>query len=83
MTREQILARVSAALVEMFDVEAATITPSARLREDLDLDSLDAVDMAARMQEMTGERVPEQALRQIRTVGDVVDQIEQSLRRRA
>ena len=83
MTRAQIEAEVVAALVQMFELDAATVTPAARLTEDLELDSLDAVDMAARMQEMTGERVPEQALRKIRTVGDVVDQIEQSLRRRA
>ena len=82
MTRGQIEAEVVAALVQMFELDPTAVTPAARLTEDLELDSLDAVDMAARMQEMTGERVPEQALRKIRTVGDVVDQIESTLRRR-
>ena len=82
MTRAQIEAEVVAALVQMFELDPAAVTPAARLTEDLELDSLDAVDMAARMQEMTGERVPEQALRKIRTVADVVDQIESTLRRR-
>ena len=48
----------------------------ARLIEDLDLDSIDAVDMAARIQELTGKRVAEDDLVRMRTVGDVVDVIE-------
>jgi acyl carrier protein len=82
MTREQIEDQVTRTLVEMFELDAAAITPGAKLYEDLDLDSIDAIDMAVKMQEITGERFDEQTLRKIHTVGDIVDQVEAALRRR-
>lgn len=72
-TRDEILARMTDTLVEMFELDRAAVVPEARLVEDLDLDSIDAIDMAVRMQEMTGQRVPEEALREVHTVGDVVE----------
>jgi acyl carrier protein len=80
-TKGQIYEQVTSTLVEMFEVDAATITSETRLYEDLDLDSIDAIDMAVKMQEITGERFDEQALRKIRTVGDIVTQIEATLLR--
>jgi acyl carrier protein len=41
--------------------------------DDLELDSIDAIDMAVHIQEMTNVRVDEDALRKLRTVGDTVD----------
>ena len=76
MTQADIFDKVSATLVEMFNLDPRTVTSEARLVEDLDLDSIDAVDMAARIQEMTGKRVAEDDLVRLRTVGDVVDVIE-------
>ncbi len=73
MTRDEILAQMTDALAEMFELDRGAVVPQARLVEDLDLDSIDAIDMAVRMQEMTGQRVPEEALREVRTVGDVVE----------
>lgn len=83
MTRNQIEARVTLTLVEMFEVDSTAISPGAKLYEDLGLDSIDAIDMAVKMQEITGERFDEPTLRKIRTVGDIVDQVEAALRRRA
>ncbi|MFO0606741.1 MAG: acyl carrier protein [Polyangiales bacterium] len=81
MTREQILAEITRSLADDFDVDPALVSASARLREDLDLDSIDAVDLSVKMQELTGRRVEESTLRAIRTVGDVVDAVARDLAR--
>ena len=73
MSREEILAHVTRAMAELFELEPAAIRADAHLIEDLDLDSIDAIDMAARLQDLTGRRVPEEGLKSIRTVSDVVD----------
>lgn len=83
MTRDEIYAEVSRTMIEMFEVEPDAIKPGAKLYEDLDLDSIDAIDMAVKMQEITGQRVEEKDLRKIRTVDDVVDLIDRILRARA
>ncbi|HEX2667155.1 MAG TPA: acyl carrier protein [Gammaproteobacteria bacterium] len=66
-------------LVEQFDLDPAKITPEARLYEDLDLDSIDAVDMVIKLQEMTGRKVSPEDFKGVRTVADVQRIIEQML----
>lgn len=73
MSRDEVLERLRAMLVSMFDIDPAKIVPEAKLVDDLDLDSIDAIDMVAKLHELTGRRIEEAALRSIRTVGDVVD----------
>jgi len=79
MSKDEILTRVRAAMAELFELDPADITPDAHLIDDLDLDSIDAIDMAARLQELTGRRVPEDALKAIRTIADVVDLVHAEL----
>lgn len=76
MTRAEILDKVSGTLVEMFELDPKIVTREAHLTTDLGLDSIDAIDMAARIQEFTGKRVPEDDLVRVRTVGDVADLVE-------
>jgi acyl carrier protein len=66
-------------LVEQFDIDPAKITPQARLAEDLDLDSIDAVDMIIKLQEMTGRKVSPEDFKSVRTVADVQQVIEKLL----
>ena len=47
MTRDDIFAQIKAALVELFEVDEEAITPEARLYQDLELDSIDAIDLDA------------------------------------
>ncbi|MET0341506.1 MAG: acyl carrier protein [Polyangiales bacterium] len=72
MTRDEIFAKVRATLVDNFEIPAERVTDDARLMEDLELDSIDAIDMAVQIQEMTGVRVEEDDLKKLRTVGDTV-----------
>ena len=80
MNRAEILDEISRTLVEMFELDPKIVTPEARLVEDLDLDSIDAVDMAAKLQELTGKRLSEEDLRGMRTLEDVVAVAERMLR---
>ena len=73
MTKDEILARLSAVLQESFEIPAQKITPEARLYEDLDIDSIDAVDLMVKLRSLTDRRLQPEAFRQVRTVGDVVD----------
>jgi acyl carrier protein len=73
MTRDDIALRVKSTMCEMFELAAASVTPEADLRSDLGLDSIDAVDLAVRFQEITGRKVPLSELMGLKTVSDVVD----------
>lgn len=71
MTQQDIFQTLKDTLVEQFELEPESITPEARLSEDLDLDSIDAVDMILKVQELTGCKVAPADFKQVRTVGDV------------
>jgi len=78
MQREDILAELRDLLVTQFDVDAEKVVPGAKL-EDLDIDSIDAVDMLAWMQKLTGKRMAPEMFREVRTIGDIVNEIERQL----
>ena len=73
MSRERILDDVREILRTEFEVDSAAVVPATRLREDLDLDSIDAVALAARLEQLTGLFLKEERLTRLRTVQDVVD----------
>ena len=75
MSKDDIYARLSARLTDMFEVPTEKIRPDARLYEDLDLDSIDAVDLVVKLQEITGRRIAPQEFKTVRTVSDVVDKV--------
>jgi acyl carrier protein len=72
VTEEQIFEKLREILVDSFEIDPARITPTASLLEDLDLDSIDAVDLAIKLQEFTGKRINPQNFKSIRTVNDVL-----------
>ncbi len=83
MTQSEIFHKVSESMVEMFHLDPKNVTLEARLVEDLDLDSIDAIDMAVKIQELTGKRLEEEELRRIHTVADVVHVIDGMLNAKA
>jgi acyl carrier protein len=74
-TREDILAAIKTIMVELFELNADDITLDARLYEDLDFDSIDAIDMIVRLKEMTGKAVKPEDFKTARTIGDVVEAV--------
>ncbi|CAJ0699784.1 acyl carrier protein [Ralstonia holmesii] len=79
MTDTEILERIRVIFKENFDIDPARVTPEAHLFEELDLDSIDAVDLAIKLQEMTGRRIKPEEFKTVRTVGDVIGAVESLL----
>ena len=78
-TRDEILMELSANLQEMFDLPPERIVITARLYEDLELDSIDAVDLVVKLQQYTGRKIAPAEFKTVRTVGDVVDRLHDHL----
>jgi acyl carrier protein len=74
-SRDEILDSIKKIMLEMFEIEEDQVTLEARLYEDLDFDSIDAVDMIVRLKEITGREVKPADFKAARTVGDVVEAI--------
>ena len=72
MTDAEILERIRAIFNENFAIEPERVTPDKHLFEELDLDSIDAVDLAIKLQQMTGQRIKPEEFKSVRTVGDVI-----------
>lgn len=72
-TKTDIFAEVASTLAEMFAFPQADITPATRLVEDLGLDSIDAIDMAVRLEKRVGFEFKGTDLRSLRTVQDIVE----------
>jgi acyl carrier protein len=79
LSRDDILARLRVILVEMFEIPLKRVTLDARLYEDLDLDSIDAVDLIVKLGELTGRKISPEAFKSVRTVDDVVVCVEATL----
>ena len=75
MTRDEIFTTLSGYLQEMFEVPAERVSLEARLFEDLDLDSIDAVDLVVRLQDLTGKKIKPDQFKTVRTVSDVVERV--------
>lgn len=78
-SKAEILGKVTAVLTGTFELSAEQVVAGAHLYRDLDLDSLDAIDLAVKLKADTGLVLSEQELRSMRTVGDIVDLIHAKL----
>ena len=77
-TAERAIEIVTETLATEFELDKAALTPQARLREDLGLDSLDGVDLIVALEKSLGVQIPEEVARQMRTVGDIHSYIEKA-----
>jgi acyl carrier protein len=80
MTRQEVELKTREMMAEMFELPLEQLKPETKLFEELNLDSIDAVDMVVKVQEITGRRVEQADLRRVRTVNDVVDMVEHYLK---
>lgn len=79
MTNEQLFIMLKDILVDAFEVEADDISLTANLYEELDLDSIDAVDLVVKLREQTGKKIEPDDFKQVRTVEDVIVAIKKLL----
>lgn len=73
MSKEELCVWVIDLLAEMFELDKSTITLQSNLYSDLDIDSIDAVDLAVKLKQMTGKRLQPEVFKTIRTINDVVE----------
>ena len=73
MDQQTIFNEIRGALVELFELDEAAVVPSAHLYQDLELDSIDAVDLVVRLQKLTGKKIRPEEFKAVRTVQDIVD----------
>lgn len=76
MKQEAIFQQVKETLVELFELDPSDVTPEATLYQELDLDSIDAVDLVVHLQNLTGKKIKPEDFKSVRTVQDIVDAIE-------
>ncbi|AMF94151.1 acyl carrier protein [Vibrio fluvialis] len=78
--KQQVFDQVKDALVELFEIDADDIQPDAHLYQDLDLDSIDAVDLVVHLQKVTGKKIKPEEFKAVRTVEDVVEAVTELLK---
>lgn len=59
-------------LVDQFEIEESAISLDADLGEELELDSIDAVDLMVHVKEVTGKKVPPEKFKEVRTIRDLL-----------
>ena len=82
LTKDEIFQKIQHVLSTTFEIEETRLTPTAHLFTDLDLDSIDAIDLTVELEKNLGLKLKEEELRQIRTIQDVVDTIHRLLQNR-
>ncbi|WP_261817668.1 acyl carrier protein [Vibrio gallicus] len=80
VNKEQVFTQVQDALIELFELDAEDIKPEAHLYKDLDLDSIDAVDLVVHLQNVTGKKIKPTEFSTVRTVDDVVEAVTELLK---
>jgi acyl carrier protein len=79
LSREEIQARLTGFLEELFEIPREKVTLDTSLYEDLDLDSIDAVDLVVQLQGLIGRRIKPEEFKTVRTIRDAVDCVERLL----
>lgn len=72
-SRAELMEHIRHTLVELFQLPRERITPEARLLDDLEIDSIDVVDLMEEIRHFTGRKVTVEDFRTVRTVSDLVD----------
>ena len=77
MEKDEIFAEIKAMLVNQFELEPEQITLEANLFTELDLDSIDAIDMVVYLQKKTGKKFSPEQFKTVRTINDVIEVVYQ------
>jgi len=75
-SREDVFEKLLEILEELFEIEPESVTMESEFYEDLEIDSIDAVDMMVRLREVSGRRVDPEEFKNIRTVGQCVKAVQ-------
>lgn len=75
LSQDQIFDHIHQVLVDLFEVNPEQISPSAKLYDDLDIDSIDSIDMLIELKRIIGKDIDPQAFKHARTISDVANVI--------
>jgi acyl carrier protein len=73
MNKDDLFAKIRDILVQQFDVAEGDVTMDANLYEELEIDSIDAVDLLVQLKEVTGQKIAPETFKEVRTIRDVLD----------
>ncbi|MDY6416893.1 MAG: acyl carrier protein [Succinivibrio dextrinosolvens] len=73
MTQQEIFTQIQQMLASLFEIEPKEIKPESKLFEELELDSIDAIDLVVKLQKTIGKKIMPEDFKNVRTVQDVVD----------
>ena len=82
MDKEEILYKVEDVIVDFLAIDRALIKPETKLFEDLDFDSIDAIELILQLEEKYDEKISADKLKSARTIQDVADCLYELLRAR-
>ncbi len=77
MEKESVLEEIANIIADQSDIEKERITPGASFVDDLELDSLDVVEMVMVMEERFGIEIPDEELENVRIVEDLIKYIKE------
>lgn len=81
--QEQILQQLRTWMNELFEIDEEKIQLETHLYNDLDIDSIDAVDLIVKIRELTGQQIQAEDFKSVRTVADVIEVVEKLQQRQA
>jgi acyl carrier protein len=73
MNREELFSKIREILVDQFEVDADSVSMDANLYEELEIDSIDAVDLLVQIKELTGKKIAPETFKEVRTIRDVMN----------
>ena len=80
LSKDEIFTKLKHILLEQFEIDPGQIQLESNLYEDLDIDSIDAVNLMIEIKSITQRKMALEEFNAVKTVGDVVDTVEKVLR---
>jgi acyl carrier protein len=75
MKKEEVIAKVNEFMVEEFELEEGRLLPHSNLRDDLEIESLDFVDIAVEIEKKFGFKIKGEEMINVKTLGDLYNYI--------
>jgi acyl carrier protein len=73
MEKKQLYDKLKNILIDQFELDEASISPDSNLYDELELDSIDAVDLLVQLKNITGKKISPDDFKDVRTINDVID----------
>ena len=77
--KPEIIEKVNEFLIDEFEIDEAKVKPEATLKDDLEIESLDFVDIVVIIEKEFGFKVKREEMVNVRTLGDLYEYIEKNI----